>query len=90
MNSTLALAGILVVVWGAFVVFMRRKISVIPVVPFVPALLFGLGLLLNHWIDWCGTIVVGALHVVLPAALGVIWHVQRRGKPPIEDERQRP
>lgn len=88
MSSTVVLAVTLVVVWGGVVAFMRRRVSVIPVVPFVPALLLGLGLLLNLWIDWSGTIAVATLHIVVPAALGVIWHRQRRRTAP--EERRRP
>ena len=76
--SFVVLVGLLVAVWGAFTVFLWRRVSVIPIVPFVPAALFGIGLLLNLWIDWSGTITIGVLHVAA-VVFGWVWDRRSHG-----------
>ncbi len=65
-NSTTVLLSIILVywtVWTFMMVFARR--SWIPVVPAWPVALFIVGIGLNVIRDWFGTIVVGAMHVVI-------------------------
>lgn len=82
MNSDAVLITLLVVVWAAFTIAMWRRVSVIPIVPFVPAVLLGIGLLLNYWMDWLGTISVAALHLVAGALV-----MGRKAKPPQDQGR---
>ena len=75
-SDTILYAGV-VIYWSAFVLVFRKRISVIPIVPFIPIVLLALGVAMNHWIwIWCGTIVV-MIAQAIPLMI-VIWWAKRK------------
>jgi hypothetical protein len=72
MTSNAILFALILLAWIAFVVLcVRIRASFVPIVPTAPALLLGTGLLLNHWTDWLGTILVAAIHLAAILVVGV-------------------
>jgi hypothetical protein len=57
------------ILWWCCAVWAKR--SWIPVIPFVPLVLFGLGVLLNSVADWLGTLITAGVHVYFLARLAV-------------------
>ena len=49
----------------------RRNLSVVPVLPVYPLILWGVAVLLNTVWDQCGTILVGCLHALFAMVLVV-------------------
>jgi len=76
--SSLVLFAGIVTLRGVFAVFARRNVSIIPIVPFFPAVLLVVGIGVNAWKPWAGTIAIGALHVVVAVIIGLGAYAERR------------
>ena len=81
MSNIVLIAG-LVVIWGLVALLARRAVSLIPTVPLVPAVLLVLGIGLNAWKPWAGTITVGVLHVVVAALVAFGLSREKKQTPP--------
>jgi hypothetical protein len=80
-SNIVLLAG-LVVMWGLVALLARKAVSIIPIVPLVPGVLLVLGIGLNAWKPWAGTITVGVLHLVVAALVGFGLLREKRQAPP--------
>jgi hypothetical protein len=78
MSSNLVLVVALVVIWGAAALLGRRTVSIVPMFPFVPAVLVVVGIAVNGWVNWAGTIAVAVLHVIVVGVVGVGFLRERR------------
>jgi len=84
-TSNVVLCVFVAVFWLAVGFVVGKKVSLVPVVPLVPLAMVGLGLLLNAWIAWAGSIAVALLHVVPLAIVAVAKRRElfggRKGEP---------
>lgn len=68
MNNNSLLILITFVFWSGFAIAVKvskSTTSLFPVIPFVPIILLGGGLLLNHFLPPWGTIMASVVHVAL-------------------------
>jgi hypothetical protein len=85
-TSQWILSGFLVAVWGTVTALMWKR-SLFPVVPVVPVVALVVGLLLERWREWSGTIAIGLLHVIPLVWNAVAYRRETRAEAEDPDDR---